>query len=119
LVRKPFPIPKISRRILFCKTALDLNMGYYTIILDLDASKKCTITFSLGKCSYKRLQMCITSSPDMFQAKMAELMESLEYVQANTDDLLCISKGSLEDHLEKLDEVLKQLCDAGLEINAD
>ncbi len=55
----------------------------------------------------------------MFQAKMAELMESLEYVQANTDDLLCISKGSLEDHLEKLDEVLKQLCDAGLEINAD
>jgi hypothetical protein len=46
--------------------------------------------------------MGIASSPDMFQAKMLELMmESLEYAQVYFDDLLCISKGSLEDHLEK------------------
>jgi hypothetical protein len=32
-------------------------------------------------------------------------------------DLLCISKGSLEDHLEKLEEVLRQLCDVGLKVN--
>ncbi len=46
-------------------------------------------------------------------------MESLEYVQAYIDDLLCISRNSFEDHLEKLEEVLKQLCDAGLKVNAD
>ncbi len=45
-------------------------------------------------------------------------MESLEYVRAYLDDLLCISKLSLEDHLEKLKEVLRQLCDAGLKVNA-
>jgi hypothetical protein len=45
---------------------------------------------------------------------MLELMESLEYVRAYLDDLLCISKLSLEDHLEKLEEALRQLCDAGL-----
>ncbi len=45
--------------------------------------------------------MGIAGSPDIFQAKMIELMESLEYVQAYIDDLLCISIGSLEDHLEK------------------
>jgi hypothetical protein len=45
-------------------------------------------------------------------------MESLEYVRAYLDDLLCISKLSLEDHLEKLEEVLRQLCDAGLKVNA-
>jgi hypothetical protein len=33
-------------------------------------------------------------------------MESLEYVRAYLDDLLCISKLSFEDHLEKLEEVL-------------
>jgi hypothetical protein len=50
LVRKPFPIPKISTVLQeiegfsFAK-ALDLNMGYYTIRLDPDASKICTIIF--------------------------------------------------------------------------
>ncbi len=49
---------------------------------------------------------------------MLELMDSLEYVRAYLDDLLCISKLSLEDQLEKLEEVLRQLCDAGLKVNA-
>jgi hypothetical protein len=50
---------------------------------------------------------------------MSELMETLEYVRAYLDDLLCISKLSLEDHLEKLEEVLRQICDAGLKVNAE
>jgi hypothetical protein len=45
--------------------------------------------------------MGIAVSPDIFQSKMSELMETLEYVQAYLDDLLCISRSSLEDHLEK------------------
>jgi hypothetical protein len=50
---------------------------------------------------------------------MSELMETLEYVRAYIDDLLCISKLSLEDHLEKLEEVLRQLCNVGLKVNAE
>jgi hypothetical protein len=88
-------------------TALDLNMGYYTIRSDPDASKICTIIFPWGKCSYKRLPMGIAGSPDILKGKMSELMESLEYVKAYLDDLLCISKLSLEDNLEKLEEVLR------------
>jgi hypothetical protein len=105
LVRTPFPIPKISTVLqevegFTFETALDLNMGYYTIRLDPDASKICTIIFPWGKYSYKQLPMGIAASPDIFQGKMQELMESLEYVRAYLDDLLCISKLSLEDHLE-------------------
>jgi hypothetical protein len=49
-----------------------------------------------------------------------ELMESLEYARAYIDDLLCISRNSLEDHLEKkLEEVLRRLRDADLKVNAD
>jgi hypothetical protein len=44
--------------------------------------------------------MGIVGSPDIFQEKMSELIESLEYVQAYLDDILCISRSSLEDHLE-------------------
>jgi hypothetical protein len=94
-------------------------MGYYTIRLDPDASKICTIIFPWGKYSYKRLPMGIAGSPDIFQVEMMKLMESLEYVQAYIDYLLCISRESFEDHLEKLEEVLKQLRDAGLKVNAD
>ncbi len=42
----------------------------------------------------------------------------MEYVRAYIDDLLCISKLSLEDHLEKLEEVLRPLHNAELKVNA-
>jgi hypothetical protein len=58
LVRKPFPIPKISMVLdklegFTFATALDLNMGYYTTRLDPNASKIYTIVFPWGKYSYK------------------------------------------------------------------
>ncbi len=117
LVRKPFPIPKRSMVLKELEgfsfaTALDLNLGYYTIRLDPDASKICTIIFPWEKYSYKQIPLGIAGSPDIFQSKMSELMESLEYVHTYLDDLLYISRKSLEDHLEKLDEVLRQLCNA-------
>jgi hypothetical protein len=74
--------------------------------------------FPWGKYSYKRLPIGIADSPDIFQGKMSELMESLEFVRVYLDNLLCISKLSLEDHLEKLEVVLRRLCDAGLKVNA-
>jgi hypothetical protein len=99
--------------------ALDLNMGYYTIRLDPDASRICTVIFPWGTYSYKRLLMGIAGSPDIVQSKMLELMEDLEYVQAYLDDLLCISRSSLEDHLKKPKEVLRRHCDAGSKVNAE
>ena len=45
-------------------------------------------------------------------------MEALEYVRAYIDDLLVITRGTLEDHLEKLREVLRRLHEAGLKVNA-
>jgi hypothetical protein len=46
--------------------------------------------------------MGIAGSPDIVQSKISELMEDLEYVQDYLDDLLCISRSSLEDHFKKL-----------------
>ncbi len=55
----------------------------------------------------------------MSKRKKMKLMESLEYVQAYIDNLLCISRESFDDHLDKLEEVLKRLREAGLKVNAD
>ena len=51
--------------------------------------------FSLGESTHKCLPMRIAGSTDIFQAKMSELMMTLEYVKTHLDDLLTISKGTL------------------------
>jgi hypothetical protein len=68
--------------------------------------------------SYLRLPMGIAGSPDIFQAKMSELMVALEFVRTYLDDLLCITKASLDDHLDHLRLVLTRLREAGLKVNA-
>jgi len=60
----------------------------------------------------------ICRSADIFQAEMMDLMEALEYVRVYIDDLLVITRETLEDHLEKLGEVLRRLREAGLKVNA-
>ena len=49
---------------------------------------------------------------------MINLMEALEYERAYIDNLLVITRGTLEDHLVKLGEVLRRLREAGLKVNA-
>ncbi len=123
IVRKPYPIPKISTTLqelegFTCATPLDLNMGYYTIRLAPTAAKMCTIIFPWGKYSYQRLPMGFAGSAVIFQAEMGNLMATLEYIRAYIDNLLVITKGSLDDHLDKLKQVFIRLRDAGLNINA-
>jgi hypothetical protein len=63
--------------------------------------------------------MGYAGSADIFQAEIMLLMEALEYVRAYIDDLLVITRGTLDDHLEKkLREVLRRLRETGLKVNA-
>ena len=86
LVRKPYPIPKISGIMQELKgfqyaTALNLNMGYYTIRLDPGSQDMCTNVTPWGKYKYLRLPMEIMCAPDIFQEKMPNLMEDLEFAR--------------------------------------
>jgi hypothetical protein len=123
IVRKPYPIPKISTILQELEgftyaTALGLNMGNYTIRLEPMASEMCTIIFPWGKYSYKRLPMGFGGSADIFQAQKMDLMASLELVQVYMDDLLIITRETLDEHLQKIETVLTRLRDAGLKVNA-
>ena len=62
--------------------------------------------------------MGIAGSPDIFQAKMSEIMVALEYIRTYLDDLLCITRVNLDECLQKLRQVLTRLQDAGLKVNA-
>jgi hypothetical protein len=123
IVRKPYPTPKISTILQELEgftyaTALDLNMGYYTIRLDPMASEMCTIIFPWGQYSHKRLPMGFGGLADIFQAQIMDLMASLEFLRAYMDDLLIITRQTLDKHLQKMVTVLTRLCDAGLKVNA-
>ena len=117
-------MPKISDMLqklegLMYATSLDLNMGYYHMKLTPFASRLCTIVLPWGKYEYTRLPMGLCVSPDIFQEKMSELMVGLEFARAYLDDLLIISKEpEFDKHLEKLEQVLTRLQEAGLKINA-
>ena len=63
--------------------------------------------------------MGLCNSPDNFQEKMNVLLNGLKYVKAYIDDLLIISNGNFEDHVNKIKIVLKNLKAAGFIINAD
>jgi len=77
--------------------------------LDPEASEICTIIFPLGKYSYKRLPMGFGGSADIVKTQMMDLMASLEYVRAYIDDLLIITRGTRDNHIEKIEIVLARL----------
>jgi hypothetical protein len=82
------------------------------------ASEMCTIIFLWEKYSYKRLPMGFGGSADIFQAQIMNLMTSLKFVQAYMDDLLIITRRTLDEHLQRMETVLTRLCDAILKVNA-
>ena len=63
--------------------------------------------------------MGIAGSPDIFQAKIYELMGDLEGVKAYLDDILVIKKGSFSQHLEQLEEVFRRCLKSNLKLNAE
>ena len=121
--RKPFPIPHIQDMLLNLEgfqfaTSLDLNMGYYHIELNPNSKRYCTIVLPFGKFEYQRIPMGLCNSPDIFQEKMSELMDGLEFIRCYINDLLCLTKGDFDDHLDKLEHVFRRLKEAGLKVNA-
>ena len=121
--RHSYPIPKIQDMLLKLEgfmyaMSLDLNMGYYHLVLTPSASRLCTVVLPWEKYKYLRLPMGLCNSPDIFQEKMSDLMVGLEFARAYLDDLLIISKIDFDEHLRHLDIVLNRLSGAGLRVNA-
>ena len=84
-------------------------MGYYHIKLCPFASKLCTIVFCWEKYEYQKLPTGLCNSSDIFQEKMNDIFNGLDYVRTYIDDLLIINNNSLKNHIKKLDKVLSKL----------
>ena len=111
--RKPYPLPRISDTLQQLEdfnyaTSLDLNMGYYHVQLSPTASDMCTIITEYGKYRYKHLPMEVACSPDIFQAKIYELLGDIEVNNAYIDDVLVVKKGTFDEYLEQLNEIFRR-----------
>ena len=98
-------------------TVLNSNMGYYTIRLDSGSQDICTIITPWGKYKYLPMLMGINCAPDIFQEKMSSLMEGLGYTRTYLNDLLCLSKGDFESHLEHIKNFKIRLRNTNLKVN--
>ena len=61
--------------------------------------------------------MKLCNRPNIFQEKVTELFNSLEYVRIYINDFLIISSKSFEDHINKLDKVLSKLNQKGFKVS--
>jgi hypothetical protein len=93
-------------------------MGCYHVELSESAKELCTIATQWGKCEHQHLPLGPCNSPDIFQEKMNDLLDGLDAVRVYIDDILHVTKGAWEDHLEGLEEVFRPLQKAGLKVNA-
>ena len=75
-------------------TSSDLSIGFFKKTINNSAS--------LRKYEYQKLPMKLSNNPDIFQEKMNELFNDLDYISTYIDD----SNKSLRDHEKTLDKVL-------------
>ena len=66
-------------------TALDLNIGYFTIQLDAKSKDITTIVTEFGKFQYYVLSMGMGISGDTFHAKSNKLLSDIEVVKSYID----------------------------------
>ena len=71
------------------------------------------------KFEYQKLTIGLCNSHDIFQEKINDLFNGLEYVRAFVDDLSNTSNGSFEDCLNKVKIVIKKLKAVGFKINVE
>ena len=92
-------------------------MSYYTIWLDPDNQKIYPILLPWCKYSYLCLPMDIFCPQDIFQTRTSDPMQTPEYVRTYINDLIVITMGTFDNHLEKVSIVLRCLEDPHFYIN--
>ena len=99
-------------------TELDLNMGYYTIILYPGSQGMRTIVTEFGKFRYNKLPMGMCTSRYISQVRVGELLDNIEGVENYIDYILVFNKDCFRNHVEQLIMILGRLCVVGLKVNS-
>ena len=114
------PLPKPSD--LFAALAkgkvfskLDLTQAYHQMEVEEKFQHLLTITTHKGLYRYRRLPFGISSAPALFQRTMEQILQGIPGVVAFMDDIE-LTGATVEEHLDRLDQVLQRLEEHGLRL---
>lgn len=95
---------------------LDANSGFHQVKLAKESQELTTFITPFGRYCFQRMPFGITSAPEYFQKRMAEILDGLQGVVNLMDDVL-VYGATKHEHDERLHEVLKRLVAAGVTLN--
>ena len=94
---------------------LDLSQAYQQMVLEEESARCSTINTHLGLYQYTRLPFGVASAPAMFQRAMDMILQGIDGVICYIDDIL-VTGTTDNEHLGRLEEVLKRLKEYGLKV---
>ena len=121
--RERHPLPAVEQT--FARLAgakvfskLDANSEFWQVSLSPESALLTTFITPFGRFCFNRLPFGITSAPEHFQRRIAEIIEGLDGTVNLIDDIL-IHGRTQEEHDERLRKVLKRLEEANLTLNKE
>ncbi|UYV72597.1 K02A2.6-like [Cordylochernes scorpioides] len=121
--RENYPLPatehilgQLGNACYFSK--LDANSGFWQFGLAKESQKLTTFITPFGRFFFKRIPFGITSAPEIFQRKMTQLLGNIEGVVCFMDDIV-VYGSSLEEHNERVRQVLKKIQEEGMTPNPE
>lgn len=124
-IKEHYPMPIIEEQIsrLASKkffTALDLASGYYQIPMSLDSRHLTAFVTPDGQYEFKRMPFGLANAPAVFQRMINRVLDPARFSEALTyiDDVL-IPSSTVDEGLEKLQNVLEIFKHAGSTLNLD
>ena len=117
-----YPLPRIDESLDALASSkyfstLDLVSGYWQVPLDTDAQDKSAFATRSGLWKWKVIQFRLTSAPATFQRLMETVLHGLHWktLLLYLDEVVVIAP-TFKTHLERLEEVLHRLREAGLKL---
>ncbi len=101
-------------------SVLDLRSGYYQIAMSAEDREKTAFICPLGFYQFHRMPQGITGDPATFQRLMERVVGDMHFLQViiDLDDIIVFGR-TLEEHEERLINVLDRLEEWGLKISID
>ena len=123
--RQIFPMPNIEQMLdslngsMYFST-IDLGSAYYQVELTKNSQEKTAFSTRSGQFCFNRMPFGIAAAPATFQKLMNMVLGKLLWKIAIVylDDILIFSKDK-DDHINRINEVLGRIKDAGLKINPE
>ena len=120
--RDAYPLPKIEECLDTLSGAtwfstLDLQSGYWQVEMAPEDRDKTAFTTKYGLFQYTRMSFGLCNAPSTFQRAMEVAMQGLQWktLLVYIDDLIIVS-ATLEEHLERLQEVFERLRQQGVKL---